>query len=86
LLCELEQIFHLVTQRHFSKVLVEWRKRSATLGQQVKVTQAHRLFYGQVADIDEKGALLVRNDVGITERVTSGDIEVFLPQSPKKRL
>jgi biotin-(acetyl-CoA carboxylase) ligase len=65
-------------------VLVEWRKRSATLGQQVKVTQAHRLFYGQVAGIDEKGALLVRNDVGITERVTSGDIEAFRPQSQKK--
>lgn len=84
LLFQLEETFHWVTDRNFSKVLTEWRKRSATLGQQVKVTQAHHLFYGQVADIDEKGALLVRNDVGIMERVTSGDVEVLLPE-PKKR-
>jgi BirA family biotin operon repressor/biotin-[acetyl-CoA-carboxylase] ligase len=87
LLYQLEETFRWVTERRFSKVLSEWRKRSATLGQQVKVTQAHRLFYGQVVDIDEKGALLVRNDIGITERVTSGDVEALpSPLSKKGRL
>ena len=85
LLRHLEETYHWVTERHFSKVLVEWRKRAVTLEQQVKITQAHHVFFGQVTGIDEKGALLVRNDSGIVERVTSGDVEV-VPAKPRKRL
>lgn len=75
LLLNLEETYHWVVARRFSKVLSEWRKRSAQLGGQVKVTQAGRVFYGQVQDLDEKGALLVRNDHGMVERVISGDVE-----------
>jgi BirA family transcriptional regulator, biotin operon repressor / biotin---[acetyl-CoA-carboxylase] ligase len=85
LLGHLEETYHWVGERRFSKVLAEWRKRAVTLGRQVKVTQAHHVFYGQVMDIDEKGALLVRKDSGIVERVTSGDVEV-VPVKPRKRL
>ena len=74
LLNHLEETYRWVSDRRFSRVLVEWRKRTVTLGKQVKVTQGHRSFYGQVTDIDEKGALLVRNDIGIIEKVTSGDV------------
>ncbi len=77
LLLHLEETYHKVSERHFSRVLADWRKRSVSLGRQVKVTQSHHVFYGQAIDADDKGALLVRNDLGIVERVTSGDIEVL---------
>lgn len=77
LLFQLEETYHWVVERRFPKVLGEWRKRSSTLGHQVKVVQPHRSFYGQAVDIDEKGALLVRNDIGQVERVTSGDVEAL---------
>ncbi len=84
LLHHLEETYHWVAERQFSKVLAEWRKRAVTLEQQVKISQAQHVFYGQVINIDEKGALLVRNDSGIVERVTSGDVEV-VPVEPRKR-
>lgn len=77
LLLHLEETYRRVLERHFSKILAEWRKRSVTLGRQVQVTQSHHVFYGQVVDADEKGALLVRNDLGIVERVTSGDVQTL---------
>ncbi len=80
----LEETYQWVVERRFSKVLGEWRKRSVTLNQQVKVTQGHHVFHGQVLDLDEKGALLVRNDLGMIERVTSGDVEILTPKKGKR--
>jgi BirA family transcriptional regulator, biotin operon repressor / biotin---[acetyl-CoA-carboxylase] ligase len=77
LLLHLEENYHRVSERHFSKILADWRKRAVTLGQQVKVIQGHQVFYGQAVDADEKGALLVRNDLGMIERVTSGDVQIL---------
>ena len=80
----LEGTYQWVGERRFSKVLSEWRKRSVTLNQQVKVSQGHHVFHGQVLDLDEKGALLVRNDLGMIERVTSGDVEILTPKKGKR--
>ncbi len=77
LLLRLEETYGWVKERRFSKVLAEWRKRASTLGKQVRITQSHRNFYGHVLDVDEKGALLVRNDLGMLERVISGDVEIL---------
>jgi len=77
LLGHLEESYRWVTERHFSRVLSEWKKRAVTLGKQVKVSQHHHVFYGQVLGADEKGALLVRNDLGMVERVTSGDVQIL---------
>jgi BirA family biotin operon repressor/biotin-[acetyl-CoA-carboxylase] ligase len=77
LLHHLEETYSWVVERRFSKVLAEWKKRAVTLGQQVRVSQGHRLFFGQAVDLDEKGALLIRNDLGMIERVTSGDVEIL---------
>lgn len=76
-LFHLEETYHWVAERRFSKVLAEWRKRTVTVGRQVKVTKAQQVFYGQAVDIDEKGALLVRRDTGIVERLDSGDVQVL---------
>jgi BirA family biotin operon repressor/biotin-[acetyl-CoA-carboxylase] ligase len=82
-LFRLEETYGWVGQRRFSKVLSEWSERSETLGRQVKITQGSRVFYGQVTGLDEKGALLVRDDIGMVERVTSADVEI-LKVKPRK--
>ncbi len=74
LLLHLEESYGWLAEDRFSKVLAEWRKREDSLNRQVKVTQSRRVFYGQAVGLDERGALLVRNDSGIVETVHSGDV------------
>jgi BirA family biotin operon repressor/biotin-[acetyl-CoA-carboxylase] ligase len=66
-----------------SRVLREWRARASVLGRQVRIVQGDRTLFGQALDVDSHGALLVRNDVGITERVTAGDVETLRMAEPK---
>ena len=59
------------------RLLHEWRIRATVLGRQVKIHQGGRVLFGQALDVDEQGALLVRNDWGFTETVTTGDVETL---------
>ncbi|HXL73941.1 MAG TPA: biotin--[acetyl-CoA-carboxylase] ligase [bacterium] len=77
LMVKLETVYGFMHQKRFDKVLAEWRKRSVTLGQRVKVTQMTKFFEGQVVDIDLHGFLLVRRETGRIETVHSGDIEIL---------
>lgn len=55
-------------------IIDKWRASNVTLGKRVKVNLHHVLLEGQAVGIDSDGALLLRKDSGITQRVTSGDI------------
>ena len=77
LLFRLEEACLWASEGRFQKVLTEWRKRSLLLGRQVKVIQAHRSFFGHAVDVDEKGALLIRTDQGMIERITAGDVQLL---------
>jgi BirA family biotin operon repressor/biotin-[acetyl-CoA-carboxylase] ligase len=85
LMGHLETVYGWMNQKKFSRVLSEWRKRSVTLGQWVKVTQIAKTFEGQVVDIDPRGFLLVRRETGHTETVLSGDIEILKTKVKKRR-
>ncbi len=50
-------------------VLSEWRRRSGTLGREVRIETPDEVFWGTAADIDDTGALVVDTDDG--ERVVS---------------
>lgn len=53
-------------------ILDEWRKRSSTLGREVRIETPNETFEGMAERIDETGALVVSTDEG--ERVvTAGD-------------
>lgn len=77
LLVQLETVLGWVERRQFHRVLAEWRKRSILSNRQVRITQPGRIFFAQALDVDEKGALLVRNDWGMVERVLAGDVELL---------
>jgi BirA family biotin operon repressor/biotin-[acetyl-CoA-carboxylase] ligase len=83
LMKRLETVCGWVNQKEFSKVLVEWRERSVTLGQRVKVTQGTQSFEGRVVDVDSRGFLLVKDKTNQIQTILSGDIEIL---KSKKRL
>lgn len=77
ILTKLEEAYGWVREGKFLRVLTEWRQRSVLSGKQVKIVQGGRAFFAQVLDVDERGALLVRTDVGTVERLTAGDVETL---------
>lgn len=85
LMLKLETVYGWMNEKKFSRVLDEWRRRSVTLGQWVRVKEGSKKFEGQVVDIDPRGFLLVRRDKGQTETVLSGDIEILKSKVIKRR-
>lgn len=82
ILSRLEEAYGWVREGRFHRVLSEWRKRSILTGKQVKVVLGGRSFFAQVLDVDERGALLVRTDVGTVERLTAGEVEALRLKPP----
>ncbi len=57
----------------FDRVYEEWRSRSATLGQRVRIITRSGEFEGCAQALEADGALMVRRDDGLLERVLAGD-------------
>ena len=74
LLRELEKEYLRYKEEGFAPFRQECRDISSVLGRQVKISEHHRSVEGTAVDIDEKGALLVRDDSGLIQRVFSGDV------------
>lgn len=53
-----------------------WRSRLVTPGQQVTVIDEQTTISGTAVDVDEQGALLVRDGAGVLRRVIAGDLEI----------
>jgi len=70
----IEREYNLLKKEGVSPIIEEWKHYSAMLGSRIKVMLHGRTFEGQAHDIDSDGALLVRLESGILERVSSGDI------------
>ena len=77
LLLHLEKVEGWVRKRQFQRVLAEWRKRSWLNQRQVRIHQVNRVLYAQVVGVDDSGALLVRNDLGMVEKILAGDVELL---------
>lgn len=74
LLENLESEYLSLKKNGFNPIIEEWKHYSTMLGARIKVTAPDRTFEGQVYDIDDQGALVVRLESGVLERVSSGDI------------
>lgn len=70
----LEGEYFLMKREGFKPIIEEWKELSAMLGSRIKVIMQNRTFEGQVHNIDEHGALVVRTESGVLEKVSSGDI------------
>lgn len=68
---ELEADYRRFLARGLAPLHTEWKRRLVTLGQQVSVEEGARS--GLAEDVDEMGALLLRQADGSLLRVTAGD-------------
>ncbi|MBU1998009.1 MAG: biotin--[acetyl-CoA-carboxylase] ligase [Candidatus Omnitrophota bacterium] len=66
---------YLLFQKEGPEVITQkWREYNITLGKRVRITYRHKHLEGQSVDIDQDGALLIRNSSGLIQKVTSGDV------------
>ncbi len=70
----LEENYARLKKEGFDPIMEEWKALSEMLGSRIKVTLPNRTFECQARDIDRDGALIVRLDSGVLERVSSGDV------------
>lgn len=72
----LEDNMTLLEERGFPGIQEAYRRHCCTLGSRVHVIGTEIDFIGTAEDIDETGALLVRDESGVLQRVLSGDVSV----------
>ena len=74
LLRRIENNYSLLEDKGSQIVIDKWRNLSLTLGRRVKVYYQDKHIEGQAVDIDKDGALLIRKDSGLIQKVFSGDV------------
>jgi BirA family biotin operon repressor/biotin-[acetyl-CoA-carboxylase] ligase len=55
-------------------IIEKWREHNITLGRRVKVLSHHKQTEGEAKDIDTDGSLILRNDSGLMQKITAGDV------------
>ncbi|MBU1042932.1 MAG: biotin--[acetyl-CoA-carboxylase] ligase [Candidatus Omnitrophica bacterium] len=77
MLWEIETYYNKLVKGSFSDIINDWRDLSLTLGKRIKVEWRGKLIQGQAMDIDDSGALIVRDDFGFSHHILSGDVSVI---------
>jgi len=70
---ELEKIYESLNKKEIKKIVLEWTKRSSTIGKTVEIDTVNGKIKGNAIKIDDDGALVILKD-GKTNRVIAGDI------------
>jgi len=73
---QLESHYLKFKKQGFEPIIDEWRDFSGILGARVKVISQNKGIEGQAQDIDNTGALIIRLDNGMLERVLAGDVRL----------
>jgi BirA family biotin operon repressor/biotin-[acetyl-CoA-carboxylase] ligase len=73
ILDELEHNYKLLQLGKSSEILNLWRKYSDTLGKNVRITTNQDSFEGLAIDVDETGALLIKNKNNEIKKFLTGD-------------
>jgi BirA family biotin operon repressor/biotin-[acetyl-CoA-carboxylase] ligase len=74
LLRRLEANYLLFQQNGAPAIIQKWKAHNLTLGRRIKLLFHKEQLEGMAVDIDQDGGLLLRNDAGLTQKVTSGDV------------
>ncbi|MFQ5782589.1 MAG: biotin--[acetyl-CoA-carboxylase] ligase [Nitrosopumilus sp.] len=71
-LIELEKIYDLLNTKQTKKIILEWTKRSSTIGRNVELNTREGKIKGKAIKIDDDGALVLDNDKN--NKIIAGDI------------
>lgn len=83
LLASLERHYCQLLNGSFARTLENLKRRSMVIGQEVRLDTVSDFLTGQALDIDDNGFLLVRDHLGITHTVISGEITLISPLSSR---
>lgn len=72
-LVELEKIYESLNSKQTKKIILEWTKRSSTIGKKIEMNTINETIKGKAIKIDEDGALIVSTGDRV-QRVIAGDI------------
>lgn len=71
---EFEKYYESLKRREFSSILKEWKLYSHTLGKKIRVDIGEKIITGEVIDINESGALILKKEDGELVEIISGTI------------
>jgi BirA family biotin operon repressor/biotin-[acetyl-CoA-carboxylase] ligase len=74
ILRELDTDYMRLLAGRFAEVADEWEQYCTTLGRNVRLQVGDRKLRGRAEALDDDGALLLRTDYGLLERVIGGDL------------
>ena len=74
ILRKIEKNYFIFLEKGSRPIIEKWREHAITLGRRVKIYSHHEHVEGHAVDIDNDGALLLRKDSGLTQKITSGDV------------
>ena len=72
-LLELEKVYEELNNNQIKKIIIEWTKRSSTIGKKVEMNTLNGKISGKAIKIDEDGGLIIK-DKDKTNKVFAGDI------------
>ncbi len=70
----LEKWYNLFERNGANDIIKEWKSLAITIGRDVKVQSGNSFIEGRAVDIDENGALLIKDRNGVIQKVLSGDV------------
>jgi BirA family biotin operon repressor/biotin-[acetyl-CoA-carboxylase] ligase len=80
----LERWLTVHAEQGFAPVRAAWKEFCGMLGQPVLIQTGQKQLSGIAEDIDEAGALILRDSEGKRERVVSGDVAQLGDERPKR--
>jgi BirA family transcriptional regulator, biotin operon repressor / biotin---[acetyl-CoA-carboxylase] ligase len=84
LLRQLERYYEKLKKGKADGICEEWESLSETTGKHVTAKLLGRTVQGIAAGIDADGALWIRHDNGLQERILSGDVQEVRKKEPVK--
>ncbi|MDN5347926.1 MAG: BirA family transcriptional regulator [Clostridia bacterium] len=76
ILAKLEDAYTLWQEEGFAPIRRAWKEANVVLGQKVRLNSWGEIFEGEAVDIDETGALLIKEAGGRVLRFASGEVSL----------
>ena len=74
LLGSFDHYYNIFLNNGFADILKKWKSHSSIMGRKIQVDEGGETITGTAFDLDENGALLVRQNDGSVKTVYSGDV------------
>lgn len=76
ILCQLEKCYETWLREGFEPIRLAWKEKNITLGQLVQVNSFQEVFQGKAIDIDNGGALIVKDKNNKIYSFNSGEVSL----------